>query len=446
MFDKLFVIKKTNCIFAYKHKIRIMRFTLIFALIFITQNIFSQPFANKVYKNNIRTIQCYKTGWPSSHPIIELNSNQSITLEFDEITSDTKNYSYSIEHCTKDWKSSNLMDTQFTQGINNNQISEYEYSFNTTVSYVHYSLQIPNENIDLTLSGNYIIKVFEDFDDDSPIFTQRFMVKEQLVNIIPDVKFTMNSSMREATQEIDLTITHPSFKISDPRSQVSVNIIQNQRYDNAIYNLSPQFINGDKLIYNYNKKSIFEGGNEFRWLDLRSIRVLREGIKDITFHSPYYHIDIIPNNYDPKSSYFFKNDFNGKYVIDAETVNNPNTESEYLLVHFRLPYPKKITEGEVYVLGGLTDWKLNKKSIMKYNNVTKEYECTLLLKQGFYNYQYIFKPNNSTKANVNIFEGSHGQTENDYLIFVYYKGFSDFYDRLIGVQNVNSMQQHHQKH
>jgi hypothetical protein len=71
-----------------------------------------------------------------------------------------------------------------------------------------------------------------------------------------------------------------------------------------------------------------------------------------------------------------------------------------------------------------------------WNFNTSAYELTLLLKQGYYNYQYVYVPQGATSADHTNIEGSFWQTENDYLLFVYYSDFSARYDRLVGFRLV----------
>ncbi len=76
---------------------------------------------------------------------------------------------------------------------------------------------------------------------------------------------------------------------------------------------------------------------------------------------------------------------------------------------------------------------------MKWNFESKLYESALLLKQGFYDYQYVYIQNGSNKIDDTLLEGSYVETENDYQIFVYYRGFSSRYDKLIGYRTINSV-------
>ena len=63
---------------------------------------------------------------------------------------------------------------------------------------------------------------------------------------------------------------------------------------------------------------------------------------------------------------------------------------------------------------------------MTYDSDLGGYTGSFLLKEGYYEYQYI------TSANPYEVEGSHFETENTYEIFVYYRPPSRIYDVLGG--------------
>ena len=93
----------------------------------------------------------------------------------------------------------------------------------------------------------------------------------------------------------------------------------------------------------------------------------------------------------------------------------------------------------MYVSGALNNWAFNEENIMTYDPDKAEYQCTMLLKQGWYNYEYIFIKDGDQTGEPSLFEGNHYETENDYLILVYYRSVKERYDRLIGSALVNSI-------
>jgi len=259
------------------------------------------------------------------------------------------------------------------------------------------------------------------------------------VQVAPRIKYSTNTSMYLGVQEVDFNILHPRFPIDNPIDEVTVRIKQNGRLDDQITDLKPLFIQPAKLVYDYNRENLFEGGNEYRWLDIRSVRFAPEYVKNIVYHDPYYHFELFPDVPRANKSYFYKSDFNGRYYIEVKEYENPEIEADYVYVHFSLLAAKPYPDGDIYVLGELTNWQVNDANKMVYNAMNSRYELTLLLKQGFYNYMYLFVKHGETKGSLKRIEGSFSQAENDYLIFVYYRRTGDYYDHLIGVTTANSM-------
>ena len=376
-----------------------------------------------------------------SYPIIQLGSDDRLVLSFDDISENTKNYNYTIVHCDHNWNPSDLLETEYMKGFAQNPLNDYQFSFNTKFIYTHYKLVFPNQDFQILKSGNYLIKVYEDNNDDDPVLVRPFMVFEPLVQVVPQIRYSVNTAIYKQMQEINFNILHPRFNIDNPRDEIKVRIMQNSRLDNQITDLKPQYIRPGQLVYDYNRQNLFKGGNEFRWLDIRSTRFAPEYVKKIVYQDPYYHFELFPDYPRNGKSYFYKEDFNGRYYIQVREYDDPAIEADYVYVHFTLRAPH-YTDGDVYVIGGLTDWQLNEKSKMIYNEQKMCYELILLLKQGFYNYMYLFKEHGATKGDIEKIEGSFGQTENDYLILVYYKRTGDYYDHLIGVSISNSLKPH----
>ena len=61
---------------------------------------------------------------------------------------------------------------------------------------------------------------------------------------------------------------------------------------------------------------------------------------------------------------------------------------------------------------------------MEYDEGAEGYWKRILLKQGYYSYQYLFKPVIGKRSFLTT-EGNFYQTENTYQALVYYKGIDD---------------------
>jgi len=389
-----------------------------------------------IYKENIKTLQIHKEGWALSAPIIALNTADRIQISFDDLTSDIKNYSYTIVHCDANWRQSDIMPADYIEGFTDNKINDYTQSFNTLYQFIHYNLFIPNEDIKPKLSGNYIVKIYENYDSENIVAIKRFCISDNKIEIQAQVKQATLADLRSQYQEIDFSLFY-NLPVNDVFNDIKVVLTQNNRWDNAITGLKPLFIKDKELEYSYDEENTFLAGNEYRRFDLKSIRYQSDRIKGFSFEKPYYHVLLYDDENRHFKQYFSDKDLNGRYFIENSDAQNAATDADYVYVHFSLPYEEPLAS-DIYIFGALSNWNINEEYKMTYNVDLKKYEATILLKQGFYNYSYAYLDKQTNKVDETLLEGSHYETENDYIIYVYYKNISLRYDQLVGVKFLNT--------
>jgi hypothetical protein len=415
----------------------------LFFVIFLNSNVASNSdslfYTNHIFTDRIKTAQLFKEGWNLSYPVMKLRSNDRLILQFDLVGSEPDTYYYSFIHCDKDWKKSGIYPADYLEGFPENQIEDYKPSFNTKVSYYHYKLSFPNDRTQIKLSGNYILIVYPTGEPDKPVLTRRFMVTEDVVRLSATAQRPQMTDSYNTGQQVDFTINYAGMNIGDPYRDISSFILQNGQWIIAKRNLKPDLVGNNELRYSsLSDKNIFPGGNEFRYFDIRSIRYQSEYVRKIDFTENRYHVFLFPSENREFKPYFYWQDFNGKYYIAVQEGRDMETEADYVWVYFTLPSRYKVTGGNMYVTGALSDWVFNSSSLMTYDPVKAEYQCSMLLKQGWYNFEYMFLKNGDKTAEPSAFEGNHYETENDYLILVYYRNPRDRYDRIIGSLIVNT--------
>ena len=389
-------------------------------------------------ESHIKTIKIFKTGIELSEPIIELGSNESITLIFDDLSDNPKNYSYSLIHCTSDWKESGLIKSEYIEGFEINPLNDYQNSYATTVPYTHYTLQVPNNEVHIKISGNYILRVVDTYNQERTVFEQRFMVFEPLLGINAKLKQPINSQIRLTSQQLELSITPNSLNIANPHTEFIPLIIQNHQSDNSLYRIQPTFIRTDGIVYSSPDNLIFNGINEYRSFDINSVHYLSPGIRSIEQIGDEFSIQLQSSENKRNQKYTTQPDINGYYKVNLERSEQSDIEADYVWVYFTLPYYDQLTDKEVYVYGELTDWQCTPQNLMQYNYQRQAYELRLFLKQGYYNYRYVVRDVKTGGVDHTFFEGNHFETENDYLILVYYKQMGKQYERLVGMKKINS--------
>ncbi len=396
-------------------------------------------YENYNYKDSIFAVKIFRAGWRMSYPVISLNSNDQIKLIFDEVGRDVKDYYYKIIHCTSDWKQSDLMPMEYINGVENNQISDYDFSFNTVVSYTHYELKIPDDDMQITKSGNYILFVYEDNDEEKPVLTRRFMVFEPMVDIQGRVDRSSNVDNINTNQEVNFKILTNQLYVNDPYTEIKTIILQNGFWAFSQKNISPSMVKDKEIIYNFNAECSFSGVNEFRHFDAKDLKYQTQNVKQIIFENPYYHFKLYDDEVRRFIIYKSDDDIDGKYLIKANYRTNSDIEADYINVYFTLPYDAPLSNGNIYVFGDLSDGTFTKQNRMIYNYRKKAYQLRMMLKQGYYNYWYVLLKDDTDKPDATYFEGSHYQTENDYMILVYFHSMNSTYDRLVGFNVLNSV-------
>lgn len=397
-------------------------------------------FTDHTYDENIKTVRFYKEGWNLSYPLLKFNSTEKLNLHFDLLGEQKETYYYTFIHCDKDWKESDIFTNEYLEGFPENELEDYKPSFNTTVNYIHYKLTFPNDRVRFTRSGNYIVMIYPYGEPDNPVITRRFIVSEDAVRIDVNIHRPQMTSDINTSQQVDINIDYSGFSINDPYRNIYAFILQNGRWNIAKENLEPDFFGNNELKYtSLSDKNIFKGGNEFRYFDIRSIRHQSEFVKSIEYIFPNYHIFLHPSENREFKPYFYWQDFNGKYYIGVQEGQDPEIDADYVKVYFTLPSKYMISGGNMYVSGAFNNWNLDKSNLMIYNNERGEYECTILFKQGWYNYEYTFLKDGTSTGSATIFEGSHYETENDYVVIIYYRNPRDRYDRVIGSSVINTL-------
>ncbi|MGL5890507.1 MAG: DUF5103 domain-containing protein [Bacteroidia bacterium] len=398
-------------------------------------------YEDRVYVPAIRTVILSSNPGSLSDATIRLGSEDKLFLLFDDLDGDFKTYSYTVVHCSYDWQPTNISVNEFINGFNDQPITDYSFSRNTLQKFTNYYASFPHDNFKLMLSGNYLLKVFRDNDPEKIIITRRFIVSEEIVTITGSVHPATIVSDRNFKQEVDFKI-NTGIAISNPFSELKTVIRQNGRWDNAVMNLQPQFVNGSELTYDYEDANVFRGSNEFRWFDTRSLRYQTERVQLIEMGTDgRKHVYLQNDEKRTYKRYLNNPDLNGRFMINSFDGGDSITEADYVYVHFFLKWEIPADEGDIYVFGAMSDWQFKPEMKMIYNYERRGYEAVVLLKQGFFNYEYVLRRDNQAAADDYYAEGMHQETENTYVVYVYQRKPGARFDRLVGIKRFSSRPQ-----
>ncbi|MES2278029.1 MAG: DUF5103 domain-containing protein [Bacteroidota bacterium] len=392
---------------------------------------------DKVYRPEIKSVEFYALGKEGSFPIINLRTNEQVMLSFDDLRGDSRSYSYTIEHCDAQWQSSNLSPTEYLQSFTDDRLRDYRYSTGTRQKYVHYELTLPNQSIAPKIAGNYLLKVYDDGDPAHPILTRRLYVVGSKVSIAAEIIASQNTSLRETNQKINFQLDYGSLNVQNPYNDIRTFIMQNARTPTGIMNTKPAYVRGSQLIYNDVSTNDFPGGNEFRHFDTRSLRVNSDRI-DRVYRDTANTVMLLTDHLRDKPNYTFQYDNNGKYFIGNQDGRDPRTDADYAHIYFNLAANKTDKDGAAYVVGQFNNYQLSADNKMDFDNTSGRFYTSLFLKQGVYDYAYVWVSAATHKPDDTLLEGSHFETENDYQLLVYYRPVGARWDELVGYRLLNN--------
>nr|WP_299175404.1 type IX secretion system plug protein domain-containing protein [uncultured Allomuricauda sp.] len=398
---------------------------------FFVSGVFAQVQEEVNPPANIKTI-VFRGPTEDQFPVISLG--ESISLEFDDLTASEQDYYYKIIHCDYDWTPSQLLKSQYLSGTDNQRIIDYENSYNTLQPYSNYKLSIPNQNVRLKVSGNYLIEIYNMHNELQ--FSRRFVVYRDLVSVRGEVKRSRDFNFLNEKQVVQFYINTAGFQVVNPKKEIKVAILQNHFWPTALYNVKPQFTLGTELVYKYDQETSFYGGNEFLNFDTKDLRSPTFAISKVEFIDLYNHY-LFTNEFRYDIPYTYFPDINGDFVVRTLQGDDVSREAEYTNVHFSLPYTNEIGLDQVYVVGRFNNFDLSEENKMSFNEESGKFELSYPIKQGFYNYKYVVV-GEGAEADMNLVSGNFHFTENNYLILVYYRNFGDLYDSIIGIGSVNS--------
>lgn len=388
----------------------------------------------RVMDQTVRTLQVCADGNPTLPPWLAKGKGQHVEVSWDQMSHDYHRYIYYVYHCSADWQvSDGIFESDWLAGTNGQPVEDYEKSFNTTQIYTHYRLVLPNKDVSMLLSGNYCVRVIRDGDDpeeDEPVLEARFCVYENSVSISQQVSSNTDIDFNAQHQQLTLSVGYGSLHVVDPMEELRVQVLQNRRWDSMVTGLKPNERNAAGMAFTHNRQLIFPAGNEFHRFEILDVQRAAAGVDRMEWYEPYYHATLQADR--PARNYSYIEDQNGVRVVRSPEDGSEGTTAEYVVVHFLLDTPR-LPGGDVYVCGQWTGETYAPDCHMEYDEQAGQYHAAILLKQGYYSYQYRQQDGSTRRT-----EGDFFETENEYTTLVYYRAQGARYDRLVGCSTVST--------
>ena len=405
-----------------------------------------------IYDTQVRTLRVQYLDESSKlqRPILLLENGvidgsdpkNTLEISFDELSHDTRMYSYTLLHLNYDWTPSALNSYEYVKGYTTMDIYDYAMSVNTQQVYTNYRFTFPNNDMQLIASGNYALLIYEDGDMQKLVAQACFSVVESLTEIELNQRGNTDIEFNGRYQQLDVDINTIHLNVRNPQD-IKLIVCQNGRSDNMVEVQKPTFVEPNRLRYLNQKALIFEGGNEFRHFDVYSVYYAGYHVDRMEYAQGEYHalldMDEVRGTLGKGAGvegipYLTENDVNGQWIVNCEKSDDVDIEAEYIWVHFLLPVKQPIMDGQVFVGGEMFGNQYGVQNRMMYDADHKCYYLYAYLKQGGYDYMYYVVGKNGVTTLP--LEGSHWQTENEYTLLVYYRPFGARYDRLVGCKRI----------
>jgi len=385
---------------------------------------------------NIKTVTFVQNG-SNVVPIFELGS--VFELQFDDLFGNEANYYFEVTHCDYNWKPTDIPKTDYIRGFDNQRITDYSNSFNTLQVYSHYRLAFPNQFTNqLRISGNYMLKILNE--DREVVFSRKFILYEEHSTVAAQVKRSRTVSNIDYKQNLDFSIVSNDIVFQTPLQNVKVLLLQNGDFSTSIKNIVPQYTLGNQLVYKYDKETQFWAGNEFLYFENKDIRAANNNVGKVGSNNDIYNSYLYTNQARGNQIYTLYQDVNGNFVVKNINGSNNEIEADYAWVYFTLSAPAfRSSSKDIYITGMFNNYSLTPEYKMDYNTDKGVFEKAVMIKQGFTNFEYKIADKKGVVDYENAVDGNFYQTENEYIILVYYKQSSDRYERVIGKGNANSI-------
>lgn len=384
-----------------------------------------------IFDSNFRSLRVCTESNYYAPPVVELGGDDRVRIEFDEISPEMRYMRYSLLHCDANWQPSQLVESDYVDGFNEADIEEYDFSSGTFANYVHYGISLPNEDMPILLSGNYLLRVYPEEDSENTLLQVRFSIVEKAVDIFAEVTSRTDIDYNKSHQQVAVTIDTKDYRVENMYADLKVVVTQNARSDNEAIVTNPLRVSSNKAFFEHDRKLIFPAGNEFRRFEMTTTNYIGMSIDRYAYHDPFYHAELKIDEPRCYGSYTYDQTQYGRFTIRESNAFDSNTGADYMIVHFALDIPRQ-SGGDIFVDGEFTQHNFTNANRMHFNEATNRYELDMPLKQGAYNYQYLWLPHGSKAALTAPIEGDFYQTVNEYQIKVYNRRLGERYDRLIG--------------
>lgn len=378
----------------------------------------------------IQSIQLYPTKDETAPPVIHLGSRQQLTLEFDYLDAGIRQFKLIVSHQTKNWEESPISPAIYLESFSETYFGDGQKSVVQNPTYHHYSYRFPNERLNITKSGNYLLSVF-DYDSNKLLFRIPFFVSENKGTLDTQIKtlFAQRNDGHSIAQPFS-AYRYPAF-VQHPQFDLSFFYVQNQfwgraqeskRFDTATPGVVNSHLSHDKsFVANY----------EFNLLDIRSFEPDGQQIVDIqpgqtpplvTLRRDIQRFDSRPSPYP------------GSFPLGLP---RDDRQAKYGLIEFSFEPASTIpAKAQLYLLGDFNNWMIDQRLRMRVDSTASLWKGHALIKQGNYRYKYVLIQEN--QIDDLSLDQMFTRSRQQYMTLVYFRDPQRNFDRLLKIDITNN--------
>ena len=220
-----------------------------------------------VFNPAFKSLQTKVNGNDQLPPVIVLGSDDVLEIEFDELSSERRYIRYELYHCDAGWQRDTLLPSDYLDGFNEGHVDEYEMSSATLIQYIHYRIEVPNPDMHIRLSGNYLLRAYDENDPEETLFQVRFSVVEPQLSASASVTTRTDIDYNREHQQLSLTVDMKDLPAGSAMNDLIVTVAQNGREDNQAVAKHPTRISGRTAVWEHCRELIFPAGNEYRRME-----------------------------------------------------------------------------------------------------------------------------------------------------------------------------------
>ncbi len=373
---------------------------------------------------SIKSLQLYRKGNQANPPVIELNSNDKLVLEFDELTSLSGQFLIQISHRDSDWSESGLPEAWIFEGVNELFLLGGEPNRTNRPNYFHYKFEFPTRELIFNVSGNYMLHVL-DFNSRTELFSLPFFISEQEGEQIHTSEILFNQ--REDGRAVDQLFgeyNYPDF-IEFPQFNLSYTFTQNRFWGQSKKADQTSFTREGTTEFHLSRRNTFPANFDFSRLDLTELSLKNEDIFSINPTAIPQRVVLRDDflNFLSEPSVSFNSEFG---------FPNKDLYSTYADVNFRFNTGGNTSFNNFYLMGDFNQWSISERNRLTYNEELEIWETDALIKEGEYAYKYVTY--NNGQIEPLLLSDSISKRDQEYISFVYYRDPELQYDRLLHVK------------